>query len=405
MKAWQFTTRWLLGSQVAARLLGLVNNVLLARLLAPASYGDFAQAMAFAGSLVPLADMGLSAVITRHIARRPRSHAVLSASLGLRLAQSLLLLFVVTLSAWLLYGSPRLRVAIVLAGVYWSLACIGQLLAGVARARLQAHVEAQAVILERTSAVLLAVVGAVWFGPAGALAGVIAGGALAVAYLLRRMALPRVRVHRVVSLRLIAIGAPLMAADLCHGLIMRLDLLAVGMRYGAQHAGWYGSASTLLWAAVLVPGSMALAIVPAFASERSEHAGQSNRVLGWMLAVSLLMAVTFSAGAKVWVGLLYGGEYAPAEAVLRVLAWCLVPASVVAWGNATLLVHHRTVWVGTVAIGGLACLAICLWWWLPGHGLLGAAWTQLVTQCLMAIALWWLVGVSASTRYQIETRT
>jgi len=90
VKNWWYTTRWLLGSQFAARALGLLNNVLLARLLAPVSYGDFTQAMAIAGSLAPLADTGVSAIITRHIARRPSSSAVLGAAIGLRIGQSLL---------------------------------------------------------------------------------------------------------------------------------------------------------------------------------------------------------------------------------------------------------------------------------------------------------------------------
>lgn len=396
MKAWQYTTRWLLGSQVAGRLLGLVNNVLLARLLAPASFGDFTQAMAYAGSLVSLADMGISAVITRHAARRVRSLTVLGAALGLRMVQSVLLWGAVALSGWFVYHTPRLRIALLLAGAYWALACVQLLLAGIARARMQAHLEARAVLLERMVTVPLAVAGAVWLGVLGALAGVVAGGALGVVYLLRRLALPRWRARWLSWKRLVAIGAPLMVADVCHGIIMRLDILVVGGRYGAQHAGWYGSASTLLWASVLVPGSMALALVPAFAPQRSSNRLRDRHVLGRMLAVAALMALTLSAGADLWVGALYGGAYAPAADALKVLAWGLVPAAVVAWGNAVLLIQHRTVWVGAVAVGGLISLALCLWWWVPAHGLLGAAQAQLFTQCLMALVLWRMVNLSSS---------
>lgn len=391
MKTWRFTTRWLLGSQFAARLLGLVNNVLLARVLAPASFGDFTQAMAHAGAWVPLADLGVSAVMTRHIARRPRSTPTLSAGLGLRTVQSVLLIFAVALSGWFVYDTYRLRLILLLAGAYWALACVQQLLAGIARARVMAHVEARAVLIERSATVLLAVIGAVWFGVAGALVGVVVGGALALMYLLYRLALPKAQVHWLLWKRLLTVGAPLMVADVCHGLIMRLDILAVGMRYGAQYVGWYGSASGLLWAGVLVPGSMALALVPAFAPQRNGDFLLSKHVLGWMLGIAVSMALALSAGAGLWVSVLYGHAYAPAVEVLKVLAWCLVPASVVAWGNAALLVGHRTAWVGGVAVGGLVCLTLGLWGWLPGYGLLGAATAQLVTQCLMAVALWRLV--------------
>ena len=389
MKSWQFTTRWLLSSQFAARVLGLVNNVLLARLLAPASYGDFTQAMAIAGSLAPLADMGVSAIITRHVARRPRASAVLSAAIGLRMMQGVLLWGMAVLGAWWIYNAPSLRLALALAGAYWAVACIHQLLAGAARARLQAHIETRAVVLERVTTVLLAAGGALWLGLGGALLGVLAGGALALIFYLRHLPLPRARAHPLIWRLLLAFGAPLAIGDVCHGLIMRVDILAVGMRYGSQSVGWYGSASTLLWASNLVAGSMSLAMIPGAASHGEGAHGVASRVLRWMLTVAMLLAVVLSGGAEFWVSLLYGAEYTPASDALRVLAWCLVPASVVAWGNAVLLVRGRTTWVGVVAAGGLACLLLCLWWWIP-HGLSGAGYAQLVTQCGMAGWLWWL---------------
>jgi O-antigen/teichoic acid export membrane protein len=392
VKNWWYTTRWLLGSQFAARALGLLNNVLLARLLAPVSYGDFTQAMAIAGSLAPLADTGISAIITRYVARRPRSSTVLGAAIGLRIGQSLLLWGIMVLGSWWIHGASRLSLALMLAGAYWALACIQQLLAGVARARLQAQIETRAVALERVSTVLLAAAGALWFGLTGALAGVLGGGIFALITYLRCLPLPRVRLHWRIWKRLIALGTPLAIADVCHGFIMRVDILAVGMRYGSQSAGWYGSASVLLWAGNLVAGSMALALVPAAAAQRGEDAGLGLRVLGWMLATAMALATALGVGASLWIPLLYGEAYEPAVPVLRVLAWCLLPASVVAWGNAVLLVRHRTAWVGAVAIAGTLCMFACLWWWVPRYGLLGAGTAQLATQCIMASSLMLLVS-------------
>ena len=387
MKNWWYTTRWLLGSQFAARALGLLNNVLLARLLAPVSYGDLVQAMAIAGSLAPFADTGVSAIITRYVARRPRSSAVLGAAIGLRIGQSLLLWSIMVLGSWWIYGASHLGLALMMAGSYWALACIQQLLAGVARARLEAHIETRAVALERVSTVLLAAAGALWSGLTGALAGVLGGGIFALITYLRCLPLPRARLRWGIWKRLVALGAPLAIADVCHGFIMRVDILAVGMRYGSQGAGWYGSASVLLWAGNLVAGSMALALVPAAAAQRSEGATVGLRVLGWMLATAMALATALGVGASLWIPLLYGEAYAPAVPVLRVLAWCLLPASVVAWGNAVLLVRHRTVWVGAVAIAGTLCMFACLWWWVPRYGLLGAGTAQLATQCIMASSL------------------
>jgi len=383
VKIWWFTTRWLLGSQFAARLLGLLNNVLLARLLAPASYGDFTQTMAAAGSLAPLADTGVSAIITRLLARRPHASAILGAAIGLRIVQGVLLWSATVVGAWWMYDAPSLRRALALAGAYWAVACLHQLFAGVARARLQAHVETQAVLLERTVTVLLAASGALWLGLTGALLGVLAGGVLALLFYLHSLPLPRWQVHWRTWKILLALGAPLAVADVCHGFIMRLDILAVGVRYGAQSAGWYGSASTLLWASNLIAGSMALALIPA--GEREHKIGA--RVLWWMLAVAVSLALMLSGGARFWVRLLYGADYVPAADAFRVLAWCLVPASVVAWGNALLLVRCQTRWVALVAAVGLVCLAVCLRWWLP-HGLWGASSAQLVAQCSMAACLY-----------------
>jgi len=389
VRTWHFTTRWLLGSQFAARLLGLVNNVLLARLLAPALFGSFVQAMAVAGALAPLADAGVSAVLTRHVARRPQARFMLSAALGLRFLQGAILWVGVLAVAWWVRSSSQFALALVLAGAYWVTACFIQLLAGVARARVQAHLEARSVLLERGITVPAAAFGAVALGLTGALVGVLAGGVAGLLYLVRRLSFPRIRANTLAWKCLLSAGAPLAIGDVCHGLIIRLDILAVGFTFGDQSAGYYGGASTLLWAGMLVPGSMALALVPA-RSQVGSSSTLDHRILRWMLVVAGLMALLLSAGAPVWVRLLYGSAFGPAADALRVLAWAFLPAAVVAWGNAVLLVRHRTAWVAVVAAAGLTCLAVCLWW-LPMFGPLFAAVAQVVTQCLMALLLWWLV--------------
>jgi len=391
VREWRLTAQWLVAAQVAARALGLLNNVLLARLLAPVGYGSFAQAMAHAGALAPLADMGVAAILCRHVARRGDASTLLRAAVALRLLQSVGLLVVAALSAWWIYGASRLHWAVVLAGAYWSVASVQQLLAGVARARAQAPLEARAVMLERTAAVVLAAGGAYWLGLWGALTGVLLAGVLALVYLWRRLPLPAPWLNWRVWKRLLWAGVPLAVADVCHGLIMRLDILAVGMRYGSQGAGWYGSASVLLWASNLVAGSMALALIPASAAQRDHAGGLDRRVLVWMLATAMALAVVLGVGASLWVPLLNGTAYQPAAPLLRVLAWCLLPAAVVAWGNAVLLVRHRTAWVGAVAMIGAVSITACLWWWLPREGLLGAAYAQLATQSIMAVVLMTLI--------------
>jgi O-antigen/teichoic acid export membrane protein len=391
VREWRLTAQWLVAAQGAARALGLLNNVLLARLLAPLGYGSFTQAMAHAGALAPLADMGVAAILCRHVARRGDTSQLLGAAVALRLFQGAGLVIVAALSAWWIYEEARLHWAVLIASAYWSVASVQQLLAGVARARAEAYLEARAVMLERTAAIMLAAGGAYWFGLWGALTGVLVAGMASLLYLWRRLPLPAPQHHWRVWKRLLWAGVPLAVADVCHGLIMRLDILAVGMRYGAQSAGWYGSASVLLWASNLVAGSMALALIPASVARRNHSGALGLSVLRWMLATATALALVLAVGAPLWVSLLYGRAYQPAASVLRWLAWCLVPAAVVAWGNAVLLVRHRTAWVGAVALGGVVCMAVCLSGWLPRYGLVGASYAQVMTQCIMAVTILMLI--------------
>lgn len=388
MRSWQYTTRWLLGSQLAARVLGLLNSMLLARLLAPAAYGSFTQAMAHASVLAPLADGGIAAVICRHVARRRGSARLLAAAGALRILQSLALWAIAVGSGWVLYSTASLRIAMLLAGAYWAVACLQQLLAGIARARLQASLEARAVLIERAATVILAAAGAYLLGLWGALAGVLVGGLLALGYTLRCLPIPRARVHRRAWRLLLWVGTPLAVADVCHAIIMRLDIFFIWRYHDAQQVGWYGSASTLVWASNLITGTMALALVPASALLGKEAAAVDARVLKWMLAIAFGLAVLFSAGAHLWVPLLYGNAYLPAVQVLRILAWCLVPAAVVAWSNAVLLVRHRTTWVGGTAAWGIICTSVLNTLWVPVYGGVGAAYAQLATQILMAAPIY-----------------
>lgn len=378
-----------MASQVGARLLGLLNQVLLARLLLPAAYGVFAQSMAYSSLFAPVADLGVSAILTRHLASRPRSSKVLPAAVGLRLLLGGVAWAIAAGSASWVIVDPTMRLAIVVAGGYWAIASVQQVASAVARARLQTHWEAKATLVERVAAVFFAATGALCAGALGAVLGIAMAGAVSCFLLVRRVGLPAPKGSWRLWKRLLAAGVPLAIADVCHALVIRLDLLAVGLQYGAQSAGWYGSISTLVWAAALLPGSMALALVPAYASSRDAAKALPGWVLARMVTLAVAMAAALSLGSERWVDLLYGHAYQPASEVLAVLGWCLVPASVTAWGNALLLAERRTLQVGAVACGGLLLLGGGL---VVGnaHGMVGIATAQLIAQTAMALFLWWM---------------
>src|SRR3989338_5881549 len=80
-------TFWLFSGQILGRLIRAAIVIYAARILGPASWGAFSYAMSLTAFMLIFSDVGVSAIVTKEVARNPSfGEKYFSTALGIKLA-------------------------------------------------------------------------------------------------------------------------------------------------------------------------------------------------------------------------------------------------------------------------------------------------------------------------------
>lgn len=321
---------WWLGERLGAMVFSVATSVVLTRALGPGSFGELSYLLALVGLAAPLAQFGLSGLVTKALLERPLDErAAVGAALLLRLVGGL-----VALAAGLVYGllaEPQgahrwllwLLFAVQPAAMYQVL-----------EFWFQARLEAGSLVPWRllvTAASALAKIGvALATRSLGAVVFVYAAETLAVA-MATGLAYRRRSGHwaRPVAarswLRWYGERTPwLLLSGIAEIIYLRIDIVMLERLRGPVEAGIYSVAARLseIWYAV--PVLIAASLFPALWDRRSEPAAYQRALqaafdlLCW-LAVALAIAVQWLAVPLVMT--LFGAAYVAAAPILKLHIW------------------------------------------------------------------------------------
>jgi O-antigen/teichoic acid export membrane protein len=378
-------TAGMAGNQAAAYLL----NVLAARLLVPAAFGELGSLLAvLVIGAVPA--MGVQTVAALRVARRGQDAGELL-SLGLSTA-AVVTVFVLAVSP-LLVGLLHLgSVAPVffLAFALTSMTCTG-LFYGVLQGRQRFPALAALFCVDAVFRVGGTLAGLVVADSAtGALAGAAVGAALVAAVGWVLCGRPTPRTHRVGHVRdvLHAVGAMLALV-----LLVNLDLVLARHYLPAHDAGEYAVGAVVAKIAYWLPQAVAVLVLPRFASARGRR-----RMVPIALAVcasldAVVIAGTVFLGPTV-VGLVGGADYAGG---LPVWPFAIVGSAL---SLVQILLYSRIAsndrW-STLLIWAAVCVEIVL-----VTGWLNGALTQVVTAAVLATGLLVCAGAVVELRSRRE---
>lgn len=375
----------------------LVLLIIAGHLLSAADYGRFSYALALTTIIETIMDIGLGHVTVRAVARdRASAGPLFRHVLGLKLVWvgiGLALLAVVTP---ILRRDPQIIWLCYLMGL--SSAVRSYLLT--ARGLLQGldrfDVEAVVVVADR---LLLLIVGT------AALVGGYGLFGLAMAFVISRTAM---LVAVSIVLRLVLhVATPdydretwreLQAAAVPLGLFMialnlytYIDTVILGIMRTDAEVGYYAASYRVYEGLTYAPSILASVVTPRlsylFVNDRAAHRKLLRRVLAGSVGLGVVMGGVAVWAAPAIVVTLFGDNYAPAAAPLRILGagalfvfgtWILHAAAISTNLDRRLLV---TTGIGLVTNVGLNLLAIPRW------GIVGAAWATVIAEALTVALL------------------
>jgi len=391
--------------------LGVLVGFWMARHLGPANFGALNYAFAAVALFLPVAEMGLDAVVRRILLVEPEwAGDCLFWARRLRGAAACLSYLLIVVWALAAPMGARDQWLLLVAGLG-----LFQPAGMVADLWLQAHLYARSSVLSQWLALLIgaawrvgliltdsSLVAFAWVAIAEA-ACVAAGIELAA----RRLGRPRKSPAPDRSLRneLIRGALPLLLSGLAIALYMRIDVVMLRSIAGVEAAGVYAAAVRIseLW--YFVPVALASSLLPAILRSRAEGPAVYERRLQQFYDLNAGLALLVAAGTALIAGPLVGWAYGPAFAaaapVLRWHAWASVFVFIgVVRGQ--FLANENLGWFyfAATSVGGGLNVLLNLWL-IPRSGPLGAAQATLISYAAAAwLSSWFHPAVRATAMMQ-----
>jgi O-antigen/teichoic acid export membrane protein len=376
----------------------LVLTVLASRVLGDAVFGQYTFLLAVTTLLVDLSVLGTTDFVSIIVAREPeRTSEMVANILGLRIPASLLFVIVCVAIAWLVM--PAALWGAVLISLDWVVRTVIHLLRGVLRARNVFRWDTQVATVERLAVLVLGAAGLFLFrNLTGFALGYLAGrlvGLLACIHAYYRLGEVLRLGFQFDQWRWLIRGGYLIGIrGMLKGVSFRVDAFMLGLLRASSEVGWYGAAFKFLEASFFIQDAIGASFQPAI----SRAFGKNNRELiaelfGRGLKVLLIVAGFATAIGVVYsyelISFIFGSDYVNATNALRILI-CALPFVYCSMTCIVMLdaVGSQSRTVGFFAVSVVLNLGLNLLL-IPRYGYLGAAFTTIVTEVFLAVALTW----------------
>ena len=389
---------WLTVGKVTTVVLALGTVALMTRHLGPQGYGIFRSAQAYMAFALLLANLGLSYIVAREIARPGADQArILGNAMGLRLVTALAVLGAAVLASWLMPYDATIRLGIVLAFVgFVALSCFQTLIA-VFQQRLE---QAGQVWAEVAGAASLFAAAAVFsrlgLGPLPFIAG------MSVAFLLQatiawlaasRFLVIRPRFEWQQWKALLLSALPLASANLLTLVYYRADTVLLSLFHPPEAVGQYGVATKVLDTVVgfsIMFTGLILPLLSRFAQDGPRFRQYLQASFDALAVAVPGMAMLFFVFAEEVATLIAGPAFAASATPLRILSvtMALMSFSLLLRHAATALDQQRHVLPGFLVA---AVLALGIYFAaIPVWAEVGAATGTAVGE---AVVVAWITGV------------
>jgi O-antigen/teichoic acid export membrane protein len=378
-------TSLLLFGRVVGVAFGLINSVVLARVLGTDGLGQYAYAMGLAAMFGLLPNLGLSTVITRAVAQDPRGGGGIiriatraQALLGLAVLGLILLVAAVLpsqpVSLWLI-GLAAAQ--LVLGSFTWPYLAV---LGGHSRYDRVAVVELIAGATGTIGVLLAARLGGridsfLWAHV------VSAGVSIAIARIVVDPYLPQVQEGGRTVLSVVRQALPFGATAAVQSLYTRVDMMLLGQLSSSAMLGLYSAAYKPINMVLNFGASAAGTLFPYLVQESGgDPSGSFERVMRVFLVVAPALALVMGGISETLLRVLFGTQFAAGATMLTVLAW----SSAANWlyapcGIALQARGKEQMWMRALAYAFLLNVLLNLWA-IPRWGGVGAAVSTLICE-------------------------
>lgn len=386
---------------VLNKVLGVALVIYAARQLGTDGFGQYAFLLSLQAVFFIVTDFGLGTLTTRDLSRDPDQDARYFSNVSaVRLVLSVLAAGAMVASTWLL-GHPPALVAL---SAVAALSLLFNSNVDTAAAVFYAHQRMEitsTVSVVVTTLRVTASLGALAAG-AGVLALIWINTLSTAAHLIILTAILFYFIRPAFSLdlgfwrQLLREALPLALANLFSVIYFRADTIMLASMQGEAAVGLYNAAYRLLEFTLILPAYYGGAVFPVISASFGANPQRFlliyRRSMKYMFVLSLPLALGTVALADRFIDVLYGAQYLASVPVLKVLMWTLVLIAVNSINAPYLTAMGRQRTITVLVLAGMLFNLGANLWAIPRFGMVGAAWTTLVSEVLtlgmFMAALW-----------------
>jgi O-antigen/teichoic acid export membrane protein len=192
---------------------------------------------------------------------------------------------------------------------------------------------------------------------------------------------------------MLAVAAPIAVLGLLGALYQRTGIYLLSGMQGAAATGQFSAALRLVEAAKLGHFALLGAVFPLMAQAQAAPSVAFQALFAKTLRFLLLLAAGLSIFifvlSPVLVPALFGAEFSESIAVLSILAWVLIPATLTHYYSLMLLSAKRERSILVALVVSVTILFISIVWVAPLWGLAAVAWAVVVAEVIQAAILFY----------------
>lgn len=366
----------------------LIMTVVLARLLGPAEFGQFALALLVLTLFDFVSDLGVGGALVRQPGRWTSiAPTGLTLSVGLGVLMGATAILSAPVAAHLL-GNDDLTPLVQVLGLSLAVSAWGT----IPQSWMRRQIDFRARVLPEFFGSLSKCVLAIGLAAAGfgvwslVWAQLAASIVTTVGYWITARPGLRFGFNRVIAESLLRFGLPITLVSLLSFGVYNVDYVAIGRRLGSVDLGYYTLAYRLPELAVLnlcvVVGDVLFSALSRLQDDRPALIAKYLATVRVVVTLTSMIGFGIAAFAHDVVALLYGAEFAPAADVLAVLAVYTVMYSVNFHSGDAYKATGRPGLLATLNAVKLVLLAPAIWW-AAGYSILTAAVTMVVVEVVV----------------------
>ena len=380
---------WLIAGKVAQMLISFVVGLLTARYLGPSNYGLINYAGAYTAFFASVCTLGINSVLVKELLDHPQQEGeLLGTSLLLRAVSSVLsALMMIGISAVADADEPTTFLVVVLTSLvllfqifdtfqYWFQAKLKSKVTAVASLVAYSCTAAYKIFLLATGKSV------VWFALATSLDYFCYGALLLLGYWsLHGM---RLCASKACAKRLLKSSHHFILPGLMVAIYGYTDKIMLKLMLTETETGYYSTAVALcsIWNFVLaaVIDSVFPTIMEAHGKDDALYLRRNRQLYAFVFYLSAAVSVVFTLLGEPIIGLLYGQQYLPAAAPLRVITWYTAFSYLGAARNAWVVCEKKQSSLKYRYAASALLNVVMNFLLIPGLGATGAAIASLATQ-------------------------